>query len=376
MAWLLEQGIAPPVIPSGSKVMSINHPTFDIKFIDSFNFLPTSLSKLPGCFGMTELKKGYIPHLFNKEENQTYFGPFPDIHYYSPDTMSGATRTNFHTRYNSQEGQQFDFQHEMLTYCRSDVDILRYCLQLRNEFIKITDVDPFCYVTIASVCMAAYRSKHLEKETTAMVPVRGYTNHTNYSPDAIRWLDFIAIKENIFIEHALNRKGERKIDRFCEETNTVYQFHGCIYHGCPDCFEGDTLNSLTGATMKTLFERTANTTARLRNRGYTVIEEWEHTYQKRLKRNLELKQFVSDHELQDRLNPRDAFYGGRTNAVKLYFEGKTKYVDFTSLYPSIKDVYLPMPDVAAIVWDSKKDFIPKILGLIFSWRHLRQLGLA
>ncbi|GBN11546.1 hypothetical protein AVEN_246244-1 [Araneus ventricosus] len=312
MAWLLEQGIASPVIPSGSKVMSINHPTLNIKFIDSFNFLPMSLSKLPGCFGMTELKKGHFPHLFNKAENQTYVGPFPDIHYYSPDTMPGATRTNFHSWYNSQGGQQFDFQHEMLTYCS--------------------------YVTIASVCMAEYRSKHLEKETTAMVPVRGYTNHTNYSPDAIRWLDFIATKENIFIQHALNRKGERKIDDitvdgFCEETNTVYQFRGCFYHGCPDCFEVDTLNSLTGATMKILFERTANTTARLRNRGYTVIEEWEHTYQNRLKRNLELKQFVSDHELQDRLNPRNAFYGGRTNSVKLYFEGKAKHVDFTSLYP-------------------------------------------
>ncbi|GBN67881.1 hypothetical protein AVEN_141589-1 [Araneus ventricosus] len=166
---------------------------------------------------------------------------------------------------------------------RSDVDVLRRCcFEFRDEFIKITDVDPFCYATIASVCMAAYRSKHLEKETIAIVPVRGYTSHTNYSPDAIRWLDFIATKENIFIENALNKKGERKIDDitvdgFCEETNTVYQFHGCFYHGCPDSFEGDTLNSLTAAIMKTLFERTANTTARLRNRGYTVIEEWEHT---------------------------------------------------------------------------------------------------
>ncbi|GBN27024.1 hypothetical protein AVEN_38543-1 [Araneus ventricosus] len=85
--------------------------------------------------------------------------------------------------------------------------------------------------------------------------------------------------------------------------------------------------------MKTLFERTANTTAKLRNRGYTVIEEWEHIYQNRLKQNPELKQFVSDHEVQDRLKPRDAFYGGRTNVVKLCFEGKAKYVDFTSLYP-------------------------------------------
>ncbi|GBL77940.1 hypothetical protein AVEN_143270-1 [Araneus ventricosus] len=94
----------------------------------------------------------------------------------------------------------------------------------------------------------------------------------------------------------------------------------------------DALNSLIGSTMKTLFQRTANTTARLRNRGHTIIEEWEHTFQNRFKQNLELKQFVSDHELQDRLNSRNAFYGGRTNAVKLYFDGKAKYVDFTSLY--------------------------------------------
>ncbi|GBN93480.1 hypothetical protein AVEN_83821-1 [Araneus ventricosus] len=91
-----------------------------------------------------------------------------------------------------------------------------------------------------------------------------------------------ASTRNVYPNQIRKWKGERKIDDitvdgFCEETNTVYQFHGCFYHGCPDCFEGDTLNSLTAATMKTLFERTANTTARLRNRGYTVIEEWEHT---------------------------------------------------------------------------------------------------
>ena len=33
------------------------------------------------------------------------------------------------------------------------------------------------------------------------------------------------------------------------------------------------------------------------------------------------------------LEPRDAFYGGRTNASKLYFEGEAIYVDYTSLYP-------------------------------------------
>lgn len=88
--------------------------------------------------------------------------------------------------------------------------------------------------------------------------------------------------------------------------------------------------------MKELLKRTRDTTARLRSLGFNVIEEWDHTFQDRKKENPELKKFVSDHDLQDRLNPRDAFYGGRTNAVKLFYEGKAKYVDFTSLYPWVR----------------------------------------
>ncbi|KFM64530.1 hypothetical protein X975_14604, partial [Stegodyphus mimosarum] len=65
MAWLLEQGTAPEVIPNGSMIMSVRHPSLNIRVIDSLNFLPMALAKLPGCFGLSELKKGYFPHLFN-----------------------------------------------------------------------------------------------------------------------------------------------------------------------------------------------------------------------------------------------------------------------------------------------------------------------
>ena len=46
-----------------------------------------------------------------------------------------------------------------------------------------------------------------------------------------------------------------------------------------------------------------------------------------------LKALLAELEIPDRLIPRDAFYGGRTNAVKLYSQGRIKYIDFTSLYP-------------------------------------------
>ena len=44
---------------------------------------------------MAELCKGYFPHLFNKEENQNYIGPIPDVDYYSPKTMKPDAREAF-----------------------------------------------------------------------------------------------------------------------------------------------------------------------------------------------------------------------------------------------------------------------------------------
>ncbi|CAL1296390.1 unnamed protein product, partial [Larinioides sclopetarius] len=78
MAWMLKQGTIPAIIPNGSMLMTITHTALKIRVIDSFNFFPMSLSNIPACFDLMELKKGYFPHLFNREEHQSYVGPYPD----------------------------------------------------------------------------------------------------------------------------------------------------------------------------------------------------------------------------------------------------------------------------------------------------------
>lgn len=89
MAWLLQQGTAPEIIPNGSMIMALTHKGLDIRVIDSLNFLPMPLSKLPACFGLSELK-GFFPHIFNTRENQSYVGPHPEEKYYSAETMFPA----------------------------------------------------------------------------------------------------------------------------------------------------------------------------------------------------------------------------------------------------------------------------------------------
>ncbi|CAL1292109.1 unnamed protein product [Larinioides sclopetarius] len=82
--------VAPDTIPNGTKIMSLTHSA--LKVIDSFNFLPMSLAKLPSIFDLSELKKGFFPHLINDKEHPDYIGPFPDARFYNPDGISVNTR--------------------------------------------------------------------------------------------------------------------------------------------------------------------------------------------------------------------------------------------------------------------------------------------
>jgi len=176
-----------PVIFSGSKIMymKVKHP-FNITFLDSVNFLPMPLASLPKSFGLTELKKGYFPHLFNCRENQEIvLQHLPDKKFYCPDTMKIENRNIFLKWYEEHKDDVFDFQEELLNYCISDVDILRRaCCEFRNlvrsvtghqeeildentlepKIVWIDAIDPFAFVTIASVCMGVFRGKFLPEE--------------------------------------------------------------------------------------------------------------------------------------------------------------------------------------------------------------------
>lgn len=98
--------------------MAITHKSLNVKVIDSFNFLPMGLAKLPECFGLTEHKKGYFPHLFNTKDNQDYIGELPAPKFYSPDSMSATSREKFLTWHKENAKIVFNFQEEMLAYCR------------------------------------------------------------------------------------------------------------------------------------------------------------------------------------------------------------------------------------------------------------------
>ena len=179
-----EQCLLPGLILNGAKIMSMELTEAEIKFRDSLNFLPMPLKALPKTFGLTELKKGYFPHFFNRKENQQYVGPLPPIENYDRDGMSTKERQEFLRWYEERRNAEyvFDFEKEIEEYCRSGVDILRRCcLQLKQLMEEACNLDPFKYcVTIASACNRVFRQEFLEKDTIGLIPAQGYQPARKY----------------------------------------------------------------------------------------------------------------------------------------------------------------------------------------------------
>lgn len=117
------------------------------------------------------------------------------------------------------------------------------------------------------------------------------------------------------------------MDRYDASTTTVYEFHGCEFHGCRKCKPNN-------RHVKT-FQATEQKTRLIRAAGYAVVERWECTFKKELKQNEELQDLVKNMTWVCPLDPRDAFYGGRTGMAKCYHTAEEGEQDFTSLYPTI-----------------------------------------
>ena len=324
LKWLIDQGIKPYCIYNGAKIMFMELPKLSIRFIDSLNFFQMPLKSFPKTFGMNELKKGYFPHYFNKKCNEKYVGPIPSKKHYGYNQMKPDERAKFLKWYDDRvsENYVFDFEKEIVDYCRSDVDILRRSLiKFREDFIQLENIDPLRYITIASICMTIYRSNYMPKKTIAIVPE--YAKTDNFSKMSIMWLNYMSNGANI--QHALNG-GEKiltigdktyKVDGFCEETNTVYEFYGCFWHGCPNCYKPNIINSKSQRDMGTLNNQTISKRDTIKNAGYNHVS----TYECQLTKNKDFQKFAKNftQEIVEPLNPRHAFYGGWTKATKLLY---------------------------------------------------------
>lgn len=372
-------------IRNGGKILQLTQD--NIIFIDSLSFFRMPLAAFPKTFGLTELAKGHFPHKFNTPAHQDYVGPLPPLAEYMPEIMTPNAREELETWHAQKvaENYEFDFQRELETYCRSDVKLLKEgCLVFKEDFQQRTQFSPFDQPTIASACNRDLRMNRMKADTIASEPLHGWRRTYRQSHVAMEWLhhvehqlrleewtsltdderedhDLMAVSYPDYnlqyhpmfrrrLQHA-RHIGEFHVlgtpyivDGYDRDTNTLYEFHGCFWHGCTACHPGhryDIHPRLVGRSFNDVRRATNHRTATLRAKGYTVVEMWECQWAALKANDPTIQSFVDDLALQPPLNPRDAFKGGRTNATCLYktadpLQGEAiHYYDYSSLYPYV-----------------------------------------
>ena len=110
------------------------------------------------------------------------------------------------------------------------------------------------------------------------------------------WMQYLNHTQGLHIQHKLNTGKEKKIgpypvDGFDPNTNTVYQFHGCYWHGHQCWMTKHIKDQKWQEGRQAKYDKTAKTTTLIRSQGYEVVEKWECQFRNDLRRDLALKDF-------------------------------------------------------------------------------------
>lgn len=109
---------------------------------------------------------------------------------------------------------------------------------------------------------------------------RGFFPKHTASSESLRWLEKEATRWKIHIHHAMcAHGGEQRIERapvdgYDPTTKTVFQYHGCYWHGCPRCYpDRETVIDRNNVAPEARYKATVGSTRVLRQAGY-MIEVW------------------------------------------------------------------------------------------------------
>jgi hypothetical protein len=107
--------------------------------------------------------------------------------------------------------------------------------------------------------------------------------YRKFSKEQIKWLDFMSIYYSISIQHAMNSleycipNTKYKADGYCEETNTIYEYHGDLWHGNPKKFKKDDV-SYFGVKYGELYNNTIKRENEIKSLGYNLVVMWEYDW--------------------------------------------------------------------------------------------------
>ena len=172
-------------------------------------------------------------------------------------------------------------------------------------------------------------------------------------------MEWVAHTDGLFIRHQLNR-GEKRVGRraipvdgFCKESNTVYQFHGCFWHGHRCHLNPNEFNPVKNQPRAELRRQTEETSNYIRAQGHNLVEMWECDWARVQRENPNAADFVRSRRLPHQhktLNQRgilDAIVNGELfGLVECDIEVPAQlHETFAEMPPIFKNVEISREDI-------------------------------
>lgn len=351
----------PDILFRGNKILKMK--VKRVSWFDSLTYLKCSLRQVPKLCGLSlDLRKGFFPHNWNTAEHRDYDGPLPPKESFGLKFHKADEIQEFEEWYDAEksrleeEGLTYNLKDEMIAYCMDDVRVLRAgFLKFDKNVHELTGFR----CGQGNCTMAGLANLHLlttiPDKKIGQVPTRGYAHADIQSRLGLIYMHYLdRFVYNGELQHAKKNDGEARLtmvgkemkrDGFHAVSNTIEEFAGCMWHGCLKCFTPSTVNPVNGRSLLTCREEFQSRNDKLRHAGYTVKVTWECDFKERMKTDEEFAERVRALEddfsfLRQPFNLRDALFGGRTEAFKLFEQAdpekgeSIKYMDVTSLYPS------------------------------------------
>lgn len=159
----------------------------------------------------------------------------------------------------------------------------------KNKVITPYDVTPGAATVVFWKCKDGHsweESVHARIKTGDAVCPECPITYTIYSKSSIEWLESIIKKDKIHIQHGKNG-GEFRIpetrysaDGYCKETNTIYEFHGCLWHFHNCLTNHEMCRNYLKRTPEEIAEHDLKKSNRIKELGYNLVTIYECEYKK------------------------------------------------------------------------------------------------
>ena len=269
-----------------NRLLQLNYRPLNIYFKDSLAWIPIPLAQFSTTFGLTETK-GHYPHRLTTAANiddPGVFGPgeFPALEEFLPYEQKPkqyAALVEWHRATSEKyraDNLVYSLRDELDKYCEADVKLLAAgVLQFRDKFMELNyGFDPFRdQCTNSSSGLACFRTFYYDDRETPILLMgeNSLRSPINKSRIADAWLSYEEKKlgRPILREYRIGRYSADGCD---PESRTVFEFYGCVWHGCETCTRKEEKCPVSRKTMTQLREDLRRRKQFLSQMGYTLVE--------------------------------------------------------------------------------------------------------